>query len=88
MMLFFCAVVYAGHLYVWLAVVVLQTMSFRELVSVRYREYQAQMHMQMPLFRTLQWCWYWAALLLVYGDFLKTISRTHDSAAWRVLGVR
>jgi len=84
MMFAFCSIVWAGHMYVWILVMLLQALAFREVVNVRYREYKSRMDVQMPLFRTLQWCWYAVAMVFVYGDFIKVFSQTHESAAWLV----
>jgi phosphatidate cytidylyltransferase len=82
MMLTFMAIVWAGHFYVWLLIVLLQMMSFRELVKVRYSEYRSgEKTEKMPLFRTLQWGWFYVALVYVYGDFIHSFAMTHDSAA-------
>ena len=44
----------------------LQTMAFREIVSVRYSEYKSVDGAgRLPLFRTLQWGWYYVALVFV-----------------------
>ena len=84
MMLAFMGIVWAGHMYVWILVMLLQGLAFREVVNVRYREYKMQMDVQMPLFRTTQWLWYGLAMMFVYGDFVKIFSQTHESAAWLV----
>lgn len=84
MMLAFGTIVWAGHMYVWILVMVLQALSFREVVNVGYVEYKSQSTVEVPLFRTLQWCWYGVAMVFVYGDFIKIFSQTHESAAWLV----
>jgi len=81
MMLTFMAIVWAGHFYVWLLIVALQTMSFRELLVVRYREYKASVESSMPLFRTLQWGWFLCAMFYVYSDFIHQFALEHDSAS-------
>lgn len=40
-------------------------MLFKELVAVRYK---AAMERKTPLFRTLQWSWFAAAMLYAHGD--------------------
>lgn len=80
----FSLIVWAGHMYVWMLVMALQALAFREVVNVRYREYKSLMDVQMPLFRTLQWLWYGLANFFVYGDFVKVFSQMHSSAAWLV----
>ena len=75
--------VWAGHFYVCLLIMVLQTMAFREIVSVRYSEYKTvdgAESSRLPLFRTLQWGWYYVALVFVYGDFIKNFAISHESA--------
>ena len=88
MMVAFMTIVWAGHAYVWMLVMLLQGLAFREVVNVRYREYKMQMDVQMPLFRTTQWLWYGLAMTFVYGDFVKDFAQTHESAQWLVPYVR
>lgn len=47
----FALILYGGHLYAWLMVVILQTLLFRELVNVRYR---AAAEKSIPWFRSVQ----------------------------------
>jgi len=63
-----CGLVYLGHVCVSIALVVLQTICFAELVSVGYRERKAPG----PMFRTLQWGWFAIAMAAAYStDFMK-----------------
>ena len=78
---FLLAILWAGHVYTTLLIVLMQTMSFRELLVVRYQEYKAQAELSMPLFRSLQWGWFYTALFYVYSDFLQNFALTHESAA-------
>ncbi|KAH8068292.1 phosphatidate cytidylyltransferase [Aureococcus anophagefferens] len=56
-----------------------RTMAFREIVSVRYSEYKSVDGAgRLPLFRTLQWGWYYVALVFVYGDFIKEFAYSHE----------
>lgn len=43
----------------------IQVMLFKELVAVRYK---AAMEKKTPLFRTLQWSWFLAAMVYAHGD--------------------
>ncbi|KAJ0407350.1 hypothetical protein P43SY_004778 [Pythium insidiosum] len=61
----FGLIIYGGHLYAWLMVVVLQTLIFRELVNVRYK---AAAEKKLPWFRSVQWLWFFVALFFNYGD--------------------
>ncbi|KAF0692628.1 Aste57867_16304 [Aphanomyces stellatus] len=70
----FCLIMYGGHLYVTLLVVLLQSLIFRELVNVRYREAAEK---QLPWFRTIQWCWFAVALLFNYGDSFQAFLRSN-----------
>ncbi|CAK4614907.1 hypothetical protein LEN26_006415 [Aphanomyces euteiches] len=70
----FCLIMYGGHLYVTLLVVVLQTLIFRELVNVRYR---ANAEKNIPWFRSIQWCWFAVALLFNYGDSFQAFLRSN-----------
>ena len=70
----FCAIIWAGHLYVCGFVVLLQALIFRELVNVRYRADCEIIVGRVPLFRTLQWAWYGVATFYTYGDFLYEFS--------------
>lgn len=47
----FGMILYGGHLYAWLMVVILQILLFRELVNVRYR---AAAEKNIPWFRSVQ----------------------------------
>ena len=47
-----------------------QAAIFRELVNVRYRADCEIIIGNVPLFRTVQWCWYGVATFYTYGDFL------------------
>jgi len=79
MMAAFLSIVWAGHFYVCLLIMLLQTMAFREIVSVRYSEYKSVDGAgRLPLFRTLQWGWYYVALVFVYGDFIKEFAYSHE----------
>jgi phosphatidate cytidylyltransferase len=71
LILILLAIIYAGHIYVCLFVAVLQAMMFRELTNVRYSVENAK---QVPLFRTLQWCWFGVAMFYTYGE-----------AAWEII---
>ncbi|GAB9464095.1 hypothetical protein Gpo141_00001536 [Globisporangium polare] len=61
----FALILYGGHLYAWLMVVILQILLFRELVNVRYR---AAAEKSIPWFRSVQWGWFSVALFFNYGD--------------------
>uniref|UniRef100_K3X184 Phosphatidate cytidylyltransferase n=1 Tax=Globisporangium ultimum (strain ATCC 200006 / CBS 805.95 / DAOM BR144) TaxID=431595 RepID=K3X184_GLOUD len=61
----FAMILYGGHLYAWLMVVILQILLFRELVNVRYR---AAAEKNIPWFRSVQWGWFSVALFFNYGD--------------------
>jgi hypothetical protein len=66
--LFFLGLLQAGHFYCILLGVLTQTELYRELVNVRYVEAKER---SMPAFRTLQWSWFFAAMLFVYGETLR-----------------
>ena len=70
MMVCFLCILWAGHFYVWLLILMLQVLSFRELLNVRYQDYKKDTEKAMPLFRTLQWGWFYAAQFYVYADFV------------------
>lgn len=59
---FYMLVLWAGHLYCVLCVILTQMELFRELVNVRYVEAKEK---QMPLFRSIQWGWFFVAMLYV-----------------------
>lgn len=61
------------------ATIDVQTLIFRELVAVRYIEAKEK---EIPLFRTLQWVWFWAAAFYGYGDWLHEFSM-EVSVPWR-----
>merc|ERR1719235_111285 len=61
----FGVIIYLGHCYLCLLVIALQTMIFKELVGVRIKQSAEK---KMPFFRTLQWGWFFTAILYSYGD--------------------
>nr|CCA13890.1 phosphatidate cytidylyltransferase putative [Albugo laibachii Nc14] len=73
MIALFSAILYGGHLYAWILVVVLQTLIFKELVNVRYR---AAAEKNIPWFRSIQWSWFLVALIYNYGDSFATFVET------------
>lgn len=68
MAVFFAAVVWAGHFYVWVMILGLQVMSFRELHLLYHNSKKEQE--AMPLFTVLQWVWFAAAMFYVNADFV------------------
>ena len=82
MMVCFLCILWAGHFYVWLLILMLQVLSFRELLNVRYQDYKKDTEKAMPLFRTLQWGWFYAAQFYVYADFVHEFAlQNHTSGA-------
>jgi phosphatidate cytidylyltransferase len=75
----FAGLIYAGHLYVCLLVLLIQIELFRELVRIRYRASEDE---QIPFFRTLLWGWFSVALFYSYGNFLHEFCMTHKSMVW------
>eukprot|EP00666_Eupelagonemidae_sp_cell4sb_P001544 gene1544-8567_t len=69
----FYLVLRAGPLAVCGLVVLIQTMMFRELVCVKYEA--AQEERSMPLFRTLQWGWFAAAMVWSYSTTLAKLRK-------------
>jgi phosphatidate cytidylyltransferase len=63
MICFFFVLVYFGHPYLVLLVVLLQVGLFRELVNVRYEPAKDK---EVPFFRTLQWCMFFLAMWYTY----------------------
>lgn len=57
----------------------LQSLVFKEMVSVRY---SAAKERDMPLFRTLQWSWFVVAMFYTYGDFLHEFVQQHRALLW------
>jgi phosphatidate cytidylyltransferase len=70
-------VVWAGHMYICLAIIGMQAMAFRELVGVRYAKYKDEAVVEIPLFRTLQWLWSLVAVYFVNGDSLLKFAKQH-----------
>ncbi|TFJ87094.1 hypothetical protein NSK_001428 [Nannochloropsis salina CCMP1776] len=68
----FFGIAWAGHVYIFLLVCGIQVMLFKELVAVRYR---AAMEKKTPLFRTLQWSWFVAAMFYAHGDSIVRLLR-------------
>mmetsp|Transcript_7729 Transcript_7729/g.10848 ORF Transcript_7729/g.10848 Transcript_7729/m.10848 type:complete len:467 (-) Transcript_7729:226-1626(-) len=81
MMIFgFLGIINAGHLYVCLLVAFLQILTFRELANVRFKAYKAR---HVPMFRTIQWGWFYTAMFYVYSDGMQGIfmyfSKTNEN---------
>ena len=72
-------IIAAGHLPVLVEVQLIQIAMFRELVNVRYR----RIHKDVPLFRTTQWGWFYAAMLYSYGKSFSTDQRLYCSSSRR-----
>jgi len=68
-------VIFSAHIYVAIFIVGCQTLVFRELVRVRYDKIKAK---PIPLFRTLQWCWFFFAMFYVYSNQFYTWSLNHQ----------
>lgn len=62
----FVLIILLGHLFVCSLVVFLQVMMFRELTNVRYKHKAKGRNV--PLFRTIQWCWFGVAWFYSFGD--------------------
>ena len=56
-----------------------KSLVFKEMVSVRY---SAAKERDMPLFRTLQWSWFFVAMFYTYGDFLHEFVQQHRALLW------
>ena len=41
---------------------------FREMLNVRYQGYKAEQERQVPLYRTIMWCWFFVAMYFSYGS--------------------
>uniref|UniRef100_A0A7S2TMK8 phosphatidate cytidylyltransferase n=1 Tax=Lotharella oceanica TaxID=641309 RepID=A0A7S2TMK8_9EUKA len=68
----FLAIINSGHIYVCALVAFLQILTFRELANVRYKQYKAR---YVPMFRTIQWGWFFTAMFYVYSDGLQGFFR-------------
>ena len=60
---------YIGHVYICIFVCLLEILLFKELVKVRYNSMLEKIESTLPFFRTLQWCWFWCAIIYTYGEF-------------------
>lgn len=60
-----------GHMYCILTGVLTQAELFRELVNVRYRTAQEK---EVPLFRTIQWVWFFLAMISICKFILPPLS--------------
>jgi len=69
----------SGHLYCILAGVCTQVELFRELVNVRYSVAKER---EIPLFRTIQWCWFFVAMGWVYGERLHAFFMEREAFAY------
>eukprot|EP01012_Entosiphon_sulcatum_P026468 TRINITY_DN3192_c0_g1_i1.p1 TRINITY_DN3192_c0_g1~~TRINITY_DN3192_c0_g1_i1.p1 ORF type:complete len:434 (+),score=85.60 TRINITY_DN3192_c0_g1_i1:665-1966(+) len=82
MILGFAGILYLGHLYVCVLVLLLQCVLFWELLNVRYKAEKAK---QVPLFRTIQWLWFALTVYFTYGDELLQFvlqHRQHSVVSW------
>lgn len=78
----FLAILKIGHVAVVCFIVALQARTFFELANVRY---QADKAKAVPLFRTLQWCWFVAAMFFTYGhSFLEVLSESQNSEIFQL----
>jgi phosphatidate cytidylyltransferase len=68
-------VIFSAHIYLALFIIGCQVLVFRELVKVRYNAAKAK---EVPLFRTIQWCWFGFAMFYTYGDSLYLWSEQHQ----------
>jgi phosphatidate cytidylyltransferase len=66
----------AGHFYCIMTGVLTQVELFRELVNVRYVPAKDR---KVPLFRTLQWGWFFAAMMWAYGEAIHRFCTEHGS---------
>jgi len=73
-----CVIVASGHLATLALVQVIQLMMFRELVNVRY---SARKFADVPLFRTMQWGWFYTCMLYSYGHEVNTNARLYSLIA-------
>lgn len=65
----------AGHFYCILVGAITQVELYRELINVRYVEAKER---GMPWFRTLQWAWFWLAMLWAYGETMHKFCLEHS----------
>ena len=88
----FVAAIASGHLYVWLMILVIQTVMVHELFALAYQIRNEKR--ELPWFRTLQWWFFMCAVIYVHGRFLiegahpvvnKHKSTTNDVVRWCVL---
>mmetsp|Transcript_15616 Transcript_15616/g.36559 ORF Transcript_15616/g.36559 Transcript_15616/m.36559 type:complete len:438 (+) Transcript_15616:72-1385(+) len=79
MIFLFFALVYLGHPYMVLLVVLIQVGLFRELVNVKYKPAKEK---HVPLFRTIQWSMFWLAMAHVYGEVFIRLGLTQSVARY------
>jgi phosphatidate cytidylyltransferase len=58
------SVIYAGHGWVIIMVMLVQVQVFREMLAVRYKQAKEK---EIPLFRTTMWVWFFVAMQWSYG---------------------
>ena len=61
----FFFLVYLGHFYMFLTVLITQAFLFRELINIRYRQTK---ELALPWFRTFHWCCFWSAAFWAHGQ--------------------
>jgi phosphatidate cytidylyltransferase len=70
----FYGIIFMGHGWVTWMLIAMQCRLFKELVSVRYKDYKRKreqdtgMNMDAPRFRTIQWLWFAVAMTYSYGE--------------------
>jgi hypothetical protein len=64
---YYLSMLRGGHMYCILTGVLTQVELFRELVNVRYRTAQEK---EVPLFRTIQWIWFFLAMIYICTSLL------------------
>jgi hypothetical protein len=76
---YYLSMLRGGHMYCILTGVLTQVELFRELVNVRYRTAQEK---EVPLFRTIQWVWFFLAMSyickLLFPLFLAHLTSPHE----------
>jgi len=65
MFMLFSYIIYQGHLAVAGTMIMLQILTFRELVNLRYKKTKEK---HMPYFRSLQWLWFSVAMFFAHGS--------------------
>lgn len=72
----YMSLLYTGHLYIIIVMMLVQTGCYRELVNIRYVEAKER---NTPWFRTLQYAWFFVPMMYIHGETFHKFCIEHKS---------